>query len=243
MEIVGLKRDSSEFAVARRRMVEEQLIARGIRDPRVLDVMGRLPRHLFVERGLQDQAYGDYPVGIGEGQTISQPYIVALMTEALQLTGTEAVLEIGTGCGYQTAVLAELSRQVYTIERIKNLAFNARRTLKELAYRNVVMRVGDGTNGWPDAAPQAGSAPFDGILVAAGSPELPRPLFNQLKETGRLVIPIGNEDEQYLARVTRRNSEPVVENLGACRFVKLVGKFGWGKQREAGDRFRKRSLV
>ncbi|MBI2339052.1 MAG: protein-L-isoaspartate(D-aspartate) O-methyltransferase [Deltaproteobacteria bacterium] len=230
-------RDSSEFAVARRRMVEEQLMARGVRDPKVLEVMGRIPRHLFVEQALWDQAYGDYPVGIGEGQTISQPYIVALMTEALTLVGTEAVLEIGTGCGYQTAILAALSRQVYTIERIKGLAFNARKNLKELGYRNIILRVGDGTNGWPEAAP------FDGILVAAGSPELPRPLFDQLKEGGRLVIPIGDEDEQYLARVTRRNGEPVVENLGGCRFVKLVGKFGWGKQREAGDRFRKRSLV
>ena len=230
-------RDSSEFAVARRRMVEEQLMARRVRDPRVLEVMGRIPRHLFVEEGLKDQAYGDYPVGIGEGQTISQPYMAALMTEALQLKGGEAVLEIGTGCGYQTAILAELARQIYTIERIKNLAFNARRTLKELGYRNVVMRVGDGTNGWPDAAP------FDGILVAAGSPEIPCPLFDQLKEEGCLVIPLGDENEQYLARITRRNGEPIIENLGACRFVKLVGKFGWGKQREAGDRFKKRSLV
>ncbi len=230
-------RGEADYSVARRRMVEEQIVARGLHDPRVIEVLGRVPRHLFVEPALQDQAYGDYPVGIGSGQTISQPYIVALMTEALQLTGVEKVLEIGTGCGYQTAVLAELAGQVYTIERIKELAFSARHVLRHLHYRNIVLRVGDGSLGWKE------SAPFDGILVAAGSPEIPQPLVEQLKEGGRLVVPVGNEDTQSLFRVIRRGNKVDIEDLGGCRFVKLVGRFGWGQQKKAGDQTQKRSLV
>lgn len=231
------KRDSSEFAISRRRMVEEQLVARGIKDQKVLEVMGSLLRHKFVDEALQDQAYGDYPLGIGEGQTISQPYIVALMTEVLHLQGTERILEIGTGCGYQTAILAQLSEQIYTIERIKNLGFLARRNLKALEIKNVVMRIGDGTRGWKE------QAPFDKILVAAGSPVIPEPLIEQLVLGGQLVIPLGAEDYQYLARITRKKGQAQIENLGACRFVKLVGAHGWGRQKRAGDKFKKRSLV
>lgn len=226
-----------DFSVSRKRMVNEQLTVRGIHDPRVLEVMGRVPRHLFVDEGLAEQAYSDNPLGIGEGQTISQPYMVALMTEALGLLGTEKVLEIGTGCGYQTAVLAELARQTYTIERIKSLGLMARSTLKKLGYRNIVIRIGDGSHGWREGAP------FDGILVAAGSPKIPQPLLAQLAEGGRLVVPVGTEHEQNLMRVKMISGQPMVEDLGACRFVKLVGKFGWHKQRLAGDKFKKRSLV
>lgn len=228
---------NDHYGVARRRMVEEQVVARGVRDTRVLGAMLELPRHLFVDEALSDQAYGDYPVGIGEGQTISQPYMVALMTEALHLTGTEKVLEIGTGCGYQTAVLARTVRQVYTIERIKNLGLAARRHLRMLGLKNIVMRVGDGSNGWPEVAP------FDAILIAAGSPEIPEPLVRQLAEGGRMVVPVGTEADQDLIRLTKKEGRVTQENLGPCRFVKLVGRFGWSRQRSAGDRFTKRSLV
>ena len=235
-----------DFAIARKRMVNEQLLRRGIEDPRVLETMARVSRHMFVDEALADQAYGDNPLGIGEGQTISQPYMVALMTQSLKLSGTEKVLEIGTGCGYQTAILAELVRQVYTIERIKTLGLMARSTLKKLGYRNIVIRIGDGSHGWRTPPQESGVAEqilFDGILVAAGSPEIPEPLVAQLSEGGRLVIPIGTEDSQVLMRVTKVNGKSAVENLGACRFVKLVGKFGWHRQKQAGDRFKKRSLV
>lgn len=225
------------FTVARRRMIERQLIDRGISDERVLKAMMKVPRHLFVDPGLMDQAYGDNPLGIGEGQTISQPYIVALMTQALALKGHEKVLEIGSGCGYQTAILAELAGQVYTIERIKELGFMARRNLKSLGYRNIVIRIGDGSHGWPEAVP------FDAILIAAGSPEVPKPLTAQLAQGGKMVVPVGTEEEQNLIRVTRHGINPAVENLGACRFVKLVGTYGWKRKKEAGDKFVKRSLV
>ncbi len=225
------------YEVARRRMIAEQIVARGVSDERVLQAMNHVPRHFFVDPALADQAYSDNPVGIGEGQTISQPYIVALMTAELKLKGDETILEIGTGCGYQTSILAELAKQVYTIERIKPLALKARRVLKDLGYKNIIMRIGDGTNGW-DA-----EAKFDGILVAAASPQIPAPLVNQLSVGGRLVIPIGDEQNQNLIRVTRNGEKIMTEDLGPCRFVKLVGKFGWKNQRTAGDKFAKRSLV
>lgn len=237
MENLKAKTHSDKFNLARRRMIDRQLVARGITDPKVLKVMGDIPRHLFVEEALAEQSYGDYPVGIGEGQTISQPYIVAMMTQSLQLKGNEKILEIGTGCGYQTSVLASLAGQIYTIERIKNLAFKARRVLKELGYKNVVMRVGDGTQGWPEAKP------FDGILIAAASPVIPKPLFNQLSEGGRMLVPIGDEENQDLIRITRIDGKPKVENLGPCRFVKLVGKFGFDKRKLVGDGFQKRSRI
>jgi len=167
-------------------MVDTQIRSRGIKDERVLKAMGSVPRHLFIEEALRDQAYNDNPLPIGDNQTISQPYIVALMTEALELRGREKVLEIGTGSGYQTAILAELADQVFSIERIAFLASKARRVLDQLKYFNVAIRVGDGTYGWRE------ESPFDAILIAAGAPDIPKKLLEQLKIGGRLVIPVGS---------------------------------------------------
>ena len=202
-------------------MVQTQIAARGIKDPRVLEAMRKVPRHLFVEEALKDQAYGDYPLPIGEGQTISQPYIVALMTEALELKGPEKVLEVGTGSGYQAAILAELAKQVYSIERYPSLAHRAKRLLERLGYRNVIIRVGDGTKGWPEVAP------FDAIIVTAAGPKIPEPLLEQLKDGGRLVMPVGDQWSQYLIKVTKKGDRLIKENLGAVRFVKLVGEYGF----------------
>ncbi len=202
-------------------MVETQLAAKGIEDPRVLEAMRKVPRHLFVDEALRGQAYGNHPLPIAEKQTISQPYIVALMTECLGLAGNEKVLEIGTGSGYQTAVLAELADRVFSIERIAALSHRARKVLDELGYRNVVLRIGDGTLGWKD------EAPFDGILVSAGAPEVPQPLVDQLAVGGRLVVPVGDKISQRLV-VVERTAEGIVktESVG-CRFVNLIGKWGW----------------
>ena len=202
-------------------MVDEQIVARGIKDERVIDGMRRLSRHLFVEEALQSQAYNDYPLPIGYGQTISQPYMVALMTEALELKGHEQVLEIGTGSGYQTALLAFLAEKVYSIERISELAARARKTLDELGCYNVEIKIFDGTYGWKE------KAPFDAIMVTAGAPDVPQPLLDQLAVEGRVVIPVGEAGLQDLFKVTRRDREFVKRNLGGCRFVKLIGKHGW----------------
>jgi len=209
------------FAREREKMVEGQLVRRGISDERVLAALRRIPRHRFVEEGLQHRAYGDYPLPIGEEQTISQPYIVALMTSLLELTGGEKVLDIGTGSGYQTAVLAELSRRVCSIERLPRLAERARKLLESLGYANVWIRVGNGALGWPD------EAPFDRILVAAAGPSVPPPLVEQLGEGGRLVAPVGDEESQTLTLVERRHGEVHTRAMGECRFVKLVGKYAW----------------
>ena len=209
------------FAREREKMVEEQLARRGITDARVLDAMRRVPRHRFVEEGLRHRAYGDYPLPIGEEQTISQPYIVGLMTSLLELTGREKVLDIGTGSGYQTAILAELSRRVCSIERLPRLAERARMLLESLGYANVWIRVGNGALGWLD------EAPFDCILVAAAGPSVPPPLVEQLGEGGRLVAPVGDEDNQTLTLVERRGGELRTRAVGECRFVKLVGKYAW----------------
>ncbi|WP_256461282.1 protein-L-isoaspartate(D-aspartate) O-methyltransferase [Desulforhabdus sp. TSK] len=209
------------FQKARDRMIELQLVSRGIRDPRVLEAMGKVPRHLFVDEALQDQAYNDYPLPIGDKQTISQPYIVALMTEILELKGTEKVLEIGTGSGYQAAVLAELAERVFTVERIPTLAHRANQILKKLGYKNIVTRVADGTMGWPD------EAPFNGIIVTAGAPRIPQPLIDQLAMNGRLVIPMGDHLSQELILVERVREGIRKTNLGGVRFVNLVGKWGW----------------
>ena len=212
---------SSRFARERERMVEDQLVARGVADARVIEVMRRLPRHLFVDEALRDRAYGDHPLPIGEGQTISQPFIVGRMTELLRLTGREKVLEIGTGCGYQAAVLAELAARVCTIERLPRLATRARETLEGLGYRNVWVRAANGTLGWPD------EAPFDRILVAAGGPTVPPPLFEQLAEGGRMVIPVGEAANQVLQVIDKvQGTKRVTEDSG-CVFVKLVGKYAW----------------
>ncbi len=202
-------------------MVEEQIASRGIKDPRLVEAMKKIPRHLFVEEALQSQAYTDHPLPIGEKQTISQPYMAALMTEALLLTGKEKVLEIGTGSGYQTAILAELSEKVFSVERIRLLAIRARKLLYELGYFNVEIKIFDGTFGW------TGESPFNAILVTAGSPDIPQPLIDQLAVNGRLVIPVGDAFVQDLVRVTKTEEGVNREDLGGCRFVKLIGKYGW----------------
>jgi len=210
-----------DFPKARLKMVEEQLTSRGIKDAGLIAAMKKIPRHLFVEEALQSQAYTDHPLPIGEKQTISQPYMVALMTEALLLTGNEKVLEIGTGSGYQTAILAEMSEKVFSVERIRPLAIRARRLLYELGYFNVEIKIFDGTFGWME------ESPFDAILVTAGSPDVPQPLVDQLTTGGRLVIPVGDAFIQDLFRVTKTETGVKKEDLGGCRFVKLIGKYGW----------------
>ena len=202
-------------------MVEEQLVRRGIRDGGVLAAMRKVPRHRFVDGTLWDRAYGDHPLPIGEGQTISQPYMVGLMTQLLRLTGTEKVLEVGTGSGYQTAVLAELSRQVFSIERLPALVVRALRVLQEEGYTTIRIRAANGTEGWPD------EAPFDRILVTAGAPSIPPPLLEQLAEHGRMVVPVGGLDAQTLTVVERVNGETRVSTEAGCVFVKLIGKHAW----------------
>ena len=210
-----------DYRLAREKMVKNQLIPRGISDPRLLEVMGKVPRHLFVEEALVGEAYNDHPLPIGHKQTISQPYIVALMTEALGLTGKEKTLEIGTGSGYQTAILADLSNTVYTVERIKDLLVNARTLLAELGYKNILFKAFDGTLGWKEYEP------YDAIIVTAGAPKIPQPLFDQLGEGGRLIIPVGNRFSQELIKVTKKRGSYIEKNLGGCRFVDLVGIHGW----------------
>jgi protein-L-isoaspartate(D-aspartate) O-methyltransferase len=209
------------FARERDRMVEEQLVARGVTDPRVLSSMRRVPRHLFVEEALRDRAYGDHPLPIGEGQTISQPFMVGKMTELLALGGSEKVLEIGTGSGYQAAVLAELCARVCTVERMARLAQHARELLETLGYNNIWVRVANGTLGWPD------EAPFDRILVTAGGPSVPPPLFEQLAEGGRMVMPVGDETGQVLHVIEKVRGEMRTTEHAGCVFVKLVGKYAW----------------
>lgn len=210
------------YEIARKRMVETQLVARGITDRRVVEAMLKVPRHIFVEEAMSAQTYSDSSLPIGEKQTISQPYMVALMTELLQLNGTERVLEIGTGSGYQAAILATIAKRVYTIERIRSLALRARKALDSLGLLNVNIKIDDGTDGW------ATDAPFDAIIVTAGAPEVPQTLISQLKIGGRLVIPVGDQIEQTLVRITKREDGTVSrENSVSCRFVKLIGKFGW----------------
>lgn len=210
------------YEIARKRMVESQLIARGIRDRRVIEAMQKLPRHLFVEEAMAAQAYNDNPLPIGERQTISQPYMVALMTELLELKGKEKVLEIGTGSGYQAAVLAMLADRVCTIERIRPLALRARKVLDSLGLLNVNIKIDDGTCGWEE------EAPFDAIVVTAGAPEIPPKLVAQLAPGGRLVVPVGDQFSQTLVRVLKKEdgSYAVEQSIG-CRFVKLIGRDGW----------------
>jgi len=206
-------------------MVQEQLVKRGLADPLVLAAMGRVPRHLFVEESLRDRAYDDHPLPIGEGQTISQPYMVALMAETLKLAEGEKVLEVGTGSGYLTAVLAEQGVQVCSIEFSERLAEHAQIALQALGYHNVTVHLGDGTLGWP------AEAPFDAIVVGAAAPCLPRPLLDQLRLGGRLVVPMGEEELQTLVRVWKEPHGFREEYFGECRFVKLSGAYGWENYR------------
>jgi protein-L-isoaspartate(D-aspartate) O-methyltransferase len=212
---------SNEYYSKRQQMVET-LVERGIRDSRVLEAFRKVPRHLFLDEALWPQAYSDHPLPIGEKQTISQPYIVAIMTEALQLSGNEKILEIGTGSGYQTAILAEIADRVYSIERIPGLAKRARKVLDQLKYNNVIVRIGDGTSGWRD------EKPFSGIIVTAAAPDAPDPLLQQLEVGGRLVIPIGDEQNQELMLYVKEGEDQYrEEDYGGCRFVKLIGEHGW----------------
>jgi protein-L-isoaspartate(D-aspartate) O-methyltransferase len=207
-------------AAARDRMVDE-VAGRGVTDARVLAAMRKVPRHRFVEEALRDRAYGDYPLPIGEGQTISQPFIVGRMTELLRLSGREKMLEVGTGSGYQAAVLGECAARVCTVERLPRLAARARQTLEELGYSNVWGRTANGTFGWPD------EAPFDRILVAAGGPAVPPPLFEQLAEGGLMVMPVGGPDTQRLQLIEKVRGEMRVTDDSGCVFVPLIGKYAW----------------
>lgn len=217
------KNKEQEFELLRNEMVETQLIPRGIFDKRVLEAMRKVPRHRFVTEEERTVAYEDCALPIGEGQTISQPYMVAIMTELLNLQGEEKILEIGTGSGYQAAILGRLAKKVYTIERVDTLAERASALFKNLDYSNVEVLVGDGTLGYEK------EAPFDGIIITAGCPEIPRPLIDQLSDGGRLVLPLGDRFHQTLTIVTKQGVEIFTEESIGCVFVPLVGKHGWSE--------------
>jgi protein-L-isoaspartate(D-aspartate) O-methyltransferase len=210
-----------DYAQTRERMVQEQLVSRGIKDTRVLGVMARVPRHLFLESELRDQAYEDHPLPIGANQTISQPYMVALMAEALELKGTERVFEVGTGSGYLAAVLSELCAEVFSVETVEKLASKARTLLTNLGYRNVSVLMGDGTLGWEE------HSPYDAVVISAAAPCIPRPLLEQLKTPGYLVFPMGEKELQTLVRIRKDKAGIREEYLGECQFVKLKGQYGW----------------
>jgi protein-L-isoaspartate(D-aspartate) O-methyltransferase len=210
-----------DYAQARERMVREQLVSRGIKDTRVLGVMARVPRHLFIESELRDQAYEDHPLPIGANQTISQPYMVALMAEALELKGTERVFEVGTGSGYLAAVLSELCAEVFSVETVEKLASKARNLLTSLGYRNVSVLMGDGTLGWE------AHSPYNAVVISAAAPCIPRPLLEQLKTPGYLVFPMGEKELQTLVRIRKDKAGIREEYLGECQFVKLKGQYGW----------------
>ena len=219
-----MKNLSKKYDRKREEMVRSQIEARGVRDPRVLSAFRAVPRHLFVSEALREQAYGDYPLPIGEQQTISQPYIVAEMTQALELGQDDRVLEIGTGSGYQAAILAQIVYRVYTVERKRALYMQTRNLFDKLNYHNIVTKYADGTKGWQE------ESPFDAIVVTAGAPELPEVLITQLAEGGRLVVPVGNQHTQELIKICREKGDVQQTNLGGCRFVKLVGEHGWQEQ-------------
>ncbi len=215
------KKVTDGYGTGREKMVREQLLSRDIVDKRTLSAMSEVPRHCFVDDALAIRAYGDHPLPIGAGQTISQPYIVAYMTQALQLQGNEKVLEIGTGSGYQAAVLSRLCRRVYTVERINSLLAGARKVFDRLRYYNIRSKLADGTLGWPD------NGPYDAIIVTAGGPEIPEPLIAQLADQGRLVMPIGDQRVQELKLLTKEEDQVEIRNLASVRFVDLVGEYGW----------------
>ena len=202
-------------------MVQEQIVARGVGDARVIAALRKIPRHLFVDPGIVNRAYNDSALPIGEKQTLSQPYMAAQMTAALGLTGQEKALEIGTGSGYQTALLAELCFNVFSVEKLRSLSRKARKLLDHLGYQNIALHVGDGTIGWSE------HAPYHAILVAAAAPAAPKSLLEELAPGGRLVIPVGDEQAQILLKITRTETGFNEERLGECKFVKLLGKYGW----------------
>lgn len=209
-----------DLKILREKMVEEQIFSRGIDSKPVLEVFKKIERHKFVSKELTATAYADYPLPIGEGQTISQPYIVALMTDSLKLTGTEKVLEIGTGSGYQTAILAELAKEVYTIERFRNLFEKAGNLFKDLGYKNIKTKLGDGSLGWKE------ESPFDRIIITAACPRIPLPLIDQLKNGGRLILPLGHNFSQMLTAVEKKQGKLISTDICGCMFVPLVGKYG-----------------
>ena len=209
------------YVTIRERMIREQLLPRGIDDESTLRAMREVPRHLFVDDAMWGRAYGDYPLPIASGQTISQPFIVALMTQALRLTGTERVLEIGTGSGYQAAVLSRICDKVFTVERIHTLLASARRTFDKLRYYNIVAKLDDGTLGWPE------NGPYDAIVVTAGGPVIPAPLIDQLADEGRLIMPVGGQESQILQLLTRTGEATETANLDCVRFVDLIGEHAW----------------
>lgn len=216
-----IEKESTKFERQREEMVRRQIETRGIADQRVLAAMRKVPRHLFVSEALRDQAYGDFPLPIGDQQTISQPFIVAEMTQALQLSEKDRVLEIGTGSGYQAAILAEIAYRVYTIERIHSLLIKSRRLFDQLRYHNIITRFGDGSVGWLE------ESPFDAIIVTAGAPHIPDSLISQLAENGRMVVPVGDQHSQELIKIFKDREGIHRSNLGGCRFVKLMGENGW----------------
>ncbi len=211
------------FDDLRNEMVDAQLIQRGIQDKRVLSAFRKVPRHRFVPDNLWGLAYDDHPLPIGYGQTISQPYMVALMTELLKLKGNEKVLEIGTGSGYQTAILAGLSAQVYSIDRVDELAKSAEKLVTDLGYTNIKVKSGDGTLGWQEYSP------YDGIIVTAGAPSVPVPLLEQLSDGGRLIIPVGSGFSQMLKSITKKDGRTEETDECPCVFVPLIGKYGWSQ--------------
>lgn len=212
-----------DFEKLRRWMVETQIILRGVKDQRVINAMLKVPRHRFVPEELIERAYDDMALPIGEGQTISQPYMVAVMTELLETDINHRVLEIGTGSGYQAAVLAEMAREVYTIERVASLSERARAIVRELGYENIFFKVGDGTLGWPE------EAPFDRIIVTAAAPEIPDTLVEQLKGEGIIVAPVGSRYSQVLIKGRKKKGSLVTEESVPCVFVPLVGEKGWSE--------------
>jgi protein-L-isoaspartate(D-aspartate) O-methyltransferase len=218
-----MKDEPKKFARWRHEMVEKQIVSRGVTDPLVLKAMSKVPRHLFVSEALVDSAYGDFPLPIGEGQTISQPYIIAEMTQNLELKGHERVLEIGTGSGYQAAILSQIVYKVYTIERNNTLFLQTRKLFDTLKYHNIVTRYSDGTQGWKQ------EGPFDAIIITAGGQKIPEPLIDQLSMGGKLIMPVGGNFTQELIRLDKTTDGIKTTNLGACRFVKLIGEHGWDK--------------
>ncbi|MCK5100230.1 MAG: protein-L-isoaspartate(D-aspartate) O-methyltransferase [Desulfobacteraceae bacterium] len=216
-----MNNQSKKFERWRNDMVENQIIARGVTDLSVIKAMKKIPRHLFVSEALIETAYGDHPLPIGEGQTISQPYIIAEMTQALELKGNERILEIGTGSGYQAAILAAIVDRVYTIERNNTLFLNTKKLFDKLKYHNIVTKYSDGTLGWDQ------ESPFDAIIVTAGGEKIPEPLIKQLSPGGKLIMPVGGNFSQELIIIEKTKTGIITKNLGGCRFVKLIGRHGW----------------
>ena len=214
-------KDSRKYRRMREEMVVGQIEARGITDAAVLKAMREVPRHLFVDEALRDQAYGDFPLPIGEKQTISQPFMVSQMTEALELSPHDRVLELGTGSGFQAAILSRIVEQVYTTERIRSLFLRTRHLFDQLHYHNIVMRYSDGTLGWKN------ESPFDAIIITAGAPRIPENLYSQLKVGGRMILPAGSQHSQNLIKIKKTKNGILKTDMGVCRFVKLIGVYGW----------------